>query len=102
MKVEFLTTLSGIETYHSGDKVEIDDAEALRLIDAGIAIPCVKKQYDEVLAKVLKEEAEKEEKEQQIMKILYENELQEEKEKLLARVLEIDTILGLASKDTQK
>lgn len=102
MKVEFLTTLSGIETYHSGDKVEIDDAEALRLIDAGIAIPCVKNQYDKVLEKVLKEEAEKEEKEQQITKILYENELIEEKEKLLARVLEIDTILGLVPKDAQE
>lgn len=102
MKVKFLTTLSGINIYHSDEVAEIENAEALRLIDAGIAIPTSKKQYDEVLAKVLQAQEEQELKENEITKLLYEDELHAEREALLSRILEIEVILGIQDNDENK
>jgi len=40
MKIEMLTALSGLEySYGPGDKPDFPDKEAIRLIDAGFAIP---------------------------------------------------------------
>lgn len=102
MKVKFLTTLSGINIYHSDEVAEIEDAEALRLIDAGIAIPTSKKQYDGVLAKVLKAQAEQEAKENEITKLLYQDELLAERETLLSRVSEIEVILGIKIEEKEE
>lgn len=64
MKVKFIASLcGGSEDYHpSKDDKEVEDNEALRLIDAGIAIASSKKEYEQVLANIEKlniDEAEK-------------------------------------------
>lgn len=39
MQVEFLTSRAGARTFGAGDRAELDDAEARRLIEAGKARP---------------------------------------------------------------
>ncbi|NOX15966.1 MAG: hypothetical protein GXP61_08080 [Epsilonproteobacteria bacterium] len=95
MKIEFLQSLSGGDfVHHFGDKADIEDAEAIRLIDAQIAIPVNKKQYDAVLKKLAEKEEAEQKKQREIESIMYENELKAEKEKLLKRIAQIDETLG--------
>ena len=63
MKVKFIASLcGGSEDYHPGDERDIEDAEALRLIDSGVVVAKNKKEYEQVLANIEKskhDEAEK-------------------------------------------
>ena len=100
MKIEFLQSFSGSDFgYQAKEKAEFEDEEALRLIDAEIAIPCTKKAYDNALKKVKAKEEEEAEKQQKMEAIMYEDELKAEKEKLLARVNEINITLDITAVD---
>lgn len=71
MKVKFIASLcGGSEDYHHGDERDIEDTEALRLIDADIAVPKNKKEYEAVIAKIDQVKAEEAEKEAQATAIL--------------------------------
>jgi len=96
MKVILLTSLCGSTvSYHKGDKATFDDSEAIRLIEAGIAKPAVKKDYALVLEKLAEKEKQESDKQQQMEAILYADELKAEKIKLLSRVDEINVVLEI-------
>lgn len=100
MKVKFLTSLCGGKIdYHPGDSAKIEDAEAIRLIDAGFAEAIPKKAYQEVMVKIEEQNAIEAEKQKKLEAIMYEDELKAEKEKLLARVSEINDVLGINDED---
>jgi len=88
MKVKFIASLcGGSEDYHpSKDDKEVEDNEALRLIDAGIAIPSSKKEYEQVLARINKKNIEDAEKEAQANAILEKETLIGELRDLYAQV----------------
>jgi len=94
MKVEFLMALSGVDGVHeSGSKAEVPDAEALRLIDAGIAMPANKKEHDVAVKKAIAAEEAELEKQKEVEVALYREELEAEKAKLEERVKEIEDLL---------
>ncbi|MDO9304629.1 MAG: hypothetical protein Q7T77_04830 [Sulfuricurvum sp.] len=71
MRVKFIASLcGGSEDYHPGDERDIEDAQALRLIDADIAVPKSKKEYEQVLASVAKSNLDEAEKLAQVSAIL--------------------------------
>ena len=93
MKIIMLQHLSGDVSYEIGKEYDFPIDEAVRLIDAEIAKPKVKKYYDAALVKIADEENEKLEKEKQIAAIQYKDELLDEKNKLQERIDAIDEIL---------
>jgi len=96
MKVKFLTSLCGGEKdYHQGDMATINDAEAIRLIDAGFAEASPKKAYADVVVKQKQKQDKEDEKQQKMEAIMYEDELNAEKDRLLNRVDVINEILGI-------
>lgn len=71
MRVKFIASLcGGSEDYHPGDERDIEDAQALRLIDVGIAVPKSKKEYEQVLASIEKSNLDEAEKSAQLSAIL--------------------------------
>lgn len=94
MKVKFLMSLcGGLIAYHAGDMAEIENSEALSLIDANIAEAVNKKDYESAKKQVEEAEQIKNEKMMQIARIALKEELESEKAKLLERIAEIDNIL---------
>ena len=93
MKLIMLVHLSGVISYEIGKEYDFPIEEAVRLIDADIAKPKVKKDYDAALVKIADEENEKLEKEKQIAAIQHKDKLLEEKNKLQERINAIDEIL---------
>ena len=93
MKIIMLHHLSGNESFDAGNTYEFDNAEALRLIDAGIAKPKDKKEYDQILAKVEKELEEKEENERKAAAILRKHDLEKERMTLQNKIDAITHIL---------
>jgi hypothetical protein len=101
MKVTMLQHLSGDVSYEIGNEYEFPINEAIRLIDADIAKPKVKKDYESALLQIADEENEKLEKEKQIAAIQYKDELLDEKNKLQERIDAIDEILTSNNLDTK-
>jgi len=102
MKVILNKHISGAKgSFVAGDEIELDDNEALRYIDKGIAIPKNKKQYGSVLQKIIGAKKIEEQKQKELQALLLKEELESEKEKLLKRVQEIDEILE-SKKDVSK
>jgi hypothetical protein len=101
MKVTMLQHLSGDVSYEIGNEYEFPINEAIRLIDADIAKPKVKKDYESALLQIADEENEKLEKEKQIAAIQYKDELLDEKNKLQERIDAIDEILTSNDLDTK-
>ena len=94
MKVILNKHISGAKgSFVAGEEIELEDSEALRYIDKGIAIPKTKKEYDAVLKKIEKEKAIEEQKQKELQALLLREELESEREKLLKRVEEIEEIL---------
>lgn len=102
MKVRFITSLCGLnENYQPNDKVEIQDDEAVRLIQSNIAVPFGKTdeaKYQKILEKETQAKEELVKKQRQAEAILYRDELIAEKDKLQTRIDEIDSILGKEEK----
>ena len=95
MKVTMLQHLSGDTSHEVGKEYEFPTDEAIRLIDAGIAKPKNKKEYESALVELSDIESEKLEKEKQIAAIQYKDELLDEKNKLQERINAINEILGI-------
>lgn len=83
MKVKFIASLcGGSEDYHPGDERDIEDTEALRLIDADIAVPKNKKEYEQVLTRIEQSNTQEAEKLAQATAIL-------EKEALVLELMDL-------------
>ena len=95
MKVIMLQHLSGDISHEVGKEYEFPADEAIRLIDAEIAKPKNKKEYESALVELSDIESEKLEKEKQIAAIQYKDELLDEKHKLQERINAINEILGI-------
>lgn len=95
MKVIMLQHLSGDISHEVGKEYEFPTDEAIRLVDAGIAKPKNKKEYESALVELSDIESEKLEKEKQIAAIQYKDELLDEKHKLQERINAINEILGI-------
>ena len=95
LKVVMVQHLSGDVSYEVGKTYDFPTAEAIRLINADIAKPKNKKEYEQALLDIANEENEKEEKEKQIAAIQYRAELLDEKNKLQERIDAINEILGI-------
>jgi len=96
MLVEIIQPMGGANrSYSIGEKIEIADLIALRLIDASAAIPTNKKEYDSVLKKIEKENNKIELENKRLAAITERDNLTKEKEKLLKRVAYIDDILNI-------
>ena len=96
MKVKLLEAMGGAEKSHAkGAEIEVDDATAIRFVDAGVAIPTNKKVYEAAVKKSIDAENEKLDLEKQAAAILYKDELVIEKQRLLSRVDEINNDLGI-------
>lgn len=95
LKVVMVQHLSGDVSYEVGKTYDFPTAEAIRLINADIAKPKNKKEYEQALLDIANEENEKEEKEKQIAAIQYRAELLDEKNKLQKRIDAINEILGI-------
>lgn len=95
MKITMLQHLSGDISYEVGKDYDFPTDEAIRLIDAEIAKPKNKKEYDSALIKKADEETKKLEQEKQIAAIQYKDELLDEKNKLQERINAINEILGI-------
>ena len=95
MKVIMVQHLSGDISHEVGKEYEFPTDEAVRLIDAGIAKPKTKKDYEAALVKLADIESEKLEKDKQIAAIQYKDELLDEKHKLQERINAINEILKI-------
>lgn len=95
LKVVMNQHLSGDVSYEVGKPYDFPTAEAIRLIDADIAKPKNKKEYEQALLDIANEENEKLEKEKQIAAIQYRDELLDEKNKLQERINAINEILEI-------
>lgn len=95
MKAIMLQHLSGDISYEVGKEYEFLTDEAIRLINAEIAKPKNKKEYESALVELSDIESEKLEKEKQIAAIQYKDELLDEKHKLQERINAINEILGI-------
>ena len=95
LKVVMVQHLSGDVSYEVGKTYDFPTAEAIRLINADIAKPKNKIEYEQALLDIANEENEKEEKEKQIAAIQYRAELLDEKNKLQERIDAINEILGI-------
>ncbi len=94
MKIIVEQHISGAKgSFAPGDEIEVEDNEALRYVDKGIAIPKTKKQYDAVLEKIQKQKEIEEQKQKELQALLLKDDLEAERENLLKRVEEIDEIL---------
>lgn len=95
LKVVMVQHLSGEVSYEVGKTYDFPTAEAIRLVDAEIAKPKNKKEYEAALSYIANEENEKLEKEKQIAAIQYRDELLDEKKKLQERIDAINDVLGI-------
>ena len=95
LKVVMSQHLSGDVSYEVGKTYDFPTAEAIRLIDADIAKPKNKKEYENALSYIADKENEKLEKEKQIAAIQYRDELLDEKNKLQERINAINEILEI-------
>jgi len=96
MKIKLLEAMGGAEMSHAkGAEIEVDDATAIRFIDAGVAVPINKKVYESAVKKSIDAENSKLEDEKKAAAILYKDELLAEKQRLLARVDEINQNLDI-------
>lgn len=87
MKVKFIASLcGGSKDYHPGDEQDIEDTEALRLIDSGIVVAKNKKEYEQVLANIEKSNHDKAEKEAQRTAVIEKETLTAELRDLYAQV----------------
>lgn len=94
MKVKFLTSLCGGKIdYHAGDEANINDNEALRLIDAGFVEAINQKAYKDLVTKVEKAKDKELEKQKEVEALMYKDELLAEKATLTKRLAEINGIL---------
>ena len=94
MHVIFEQHISG--TYGSfgvGETLDVEEKEALRFIQKGIAKPKSDKEYKTLLTKIEKEEALRLQKEKELQALLFQEELEHEKSALEQRVQEIKEIL---------
>lgn len=88
--------MGGAEKSHAkGAEIEVADATAIRFVDAGVAVPTNKKQYEIAVKKSIDAENEKHEDEKKAAAILYKDELLIEKQRLLSRVDEINKDLEI-------
>lgn len=95
MKVIMLQHLNGDISNEVGKEYEFPTDEAIRLIDADIAKPKNKKEYEAALLELADIESKKLEKEKQIAAIQYKDELLDEKHKLQERINAINEILEI-------
>ena len=95
MKVVMLQHLSGDISHEVGKEYDFPTDEAIRLIDAEIAKPKNKKDYEAALVELADEETKKLDKEKAIAAIQYKDELLEEKNKLQERINAINEILEI-------
>ena len=102
MKVIMLQHLSGDISHEVGKEYDFPTDEAIRLIDAEIAKPKNKKDYESALVELAEIESKKLEKEKQIAAIQYRDELLDEKNKLQERINAIDEILGTDKEPEKK
>jgi len=94
MKVKFLMSLCGGKNYHKGDTESFEDAEAIRLVNAGFAEPLNKTALKTAVKKIEEKEISEKEKEKKASAILHKEELEDERAKLQSRVDEITNALG--------
>lgn len=94
LKILFLQGMSGDIVFRIDDKVDFENEEAIRLIDAGIAKPTNKKAYEEVLKKIKEKESKDKEKEEKASALLHKEELETERIKLQIRVDDITNSLS--------
>lgn len=95
MKIIMLQHLSGDISYEVGKEYDFPTDEAIRLINAEIAKPKNKKEYESALVELADLETKKLEEEKQIAAIQYKDELLDEKNKLQERINAINDILGI-------
>lgn len=91
MKIKFIVSVGGIDyTYQPNEIYEIEDLEAVRFIDSGLAEAKNKKDYDAVVEKIelQKEEEKKAQKLSELNATL--ESLKEEKEQIENRLKEIE------------
>lgn len=91
MKVKFLVSVGGLDyTYQPNETYEVEEKEAIRFIDGGLAEAKNKKDYDSAIEKIeaLKEEQKQAQKLSELNATL--ETLKEEKEQLENRIKEID------------
>lgn len=96
MKIKLLEAMGGADKSHAKDaEIEVDDATAIRFVDAGVAVPTNKKLYEAAVKKSLDAENTKIEDEKKAAAILYKDELLAEKKTHLSRVDEINNSLEI-------
>jgi len=96
MKVKLLEAMGGADKSHAkGAELEVDDATAIRFVDAGVAVPTNKKVYEAAVKKSIDTENSKLEDEKKAAAILYKDELLAEKQTHLSRVDEINKDLEI-------
>lgn len=91
MKVKFLVSVGGLDyTYQPNETYEVEEDEAIRFIDGGLAEPKNKKDYDSAIEKIkIQEEEQKQAQKLSELNASLES-LKEEKEQLENRIKEID------------
>lgn len=94
MKVIMIEHQSGDKDREVGETYSVPNDEALRMIDADIAKPKSKEEYEEILSKLEEKRLEKEEKEQKAAAILHKEELEEKRAHHQSEIDEITHALG--------
>ena len=104
MKVKLLTSLvRGKESYGPGEVIEINDNEAVRMIERQLAIPTNKKQFETLLKKLEEEQKAKEEQEKLLKAQLEREKLEAELNALYEQVIEKEVLLaGVTLSDEEK
>ncbi|MDS1371035.1 hypothetical protein [Aliarcobacter butzleri] len=93
LKIVMLQHLSGDVSYDIGKSYDFPIDEAIRLIDADIAKPKSKQEYQDAITKIEKEKEQKEEDERRATAILNKHNLEKERNSLQNRVDAITHIL---------
>ncbi len=94
MKIILLQHLSGALSYAPGEEIEVDDLQALRMIEKGIAKAKTQKAHNDLVSKAQKLRDEESEKQSKIIAIQKEKELKEAADELLTDLLAIVSTLA--------
>ena len=94
MKVEILQQVSGKSPMNVGDKIDLDDATAIRFIKKGIAKATSVKAHNDLVTRIAKSEADEAEKEAKVTAIRKEDELKAKADELLSELMETVEIIA--------
>jgi len=99
MKVEILQQVSGKSPLNVGDKIDLDDATAIRFIKKGIAKARSQKAHNELVARVEKAQEAEAEKEAKVTAIRQEAELKAKANNLLFELIETVEIISTMNEE---